>query len=53
MSARKWRVWRGRLRTGEPAWIALSPVESRFDMRHFETHAEALAYAFKQAEADR
>lgn len=49
MSARKWRVWRGRLRTGESVWIALSPVESRFDVRHFPTHAEALAYAVEQA----
>lgn len=49
-SAGRWRVWRGRLYTGEVVWIALSPVGEKFDMRHFATHAEALAYALQQAE---
>lgn len=51
MSAGKWQVWRGRYRTGRIVWIALAPPGGPFDMRHFDTHAEALAYAIGRAEA--
>lgn len=51
MTSGKWQVWRVRRRTGRIVWIALAPPGGPFDMRPFDTHAEALAYVIEQAEA--
>ena len=46
----KWVVWRSRLDAGR--WCAYRERDSS-SLTHFDSHAEALAYAIAQAEAGR
>lgn len=51
MSGGKWEVWK----SASGAWLALPAKGSGSfaTLRIFRTHAEALAYAIEQAEAER
>lgn len=46
----KWRVYRSR---HSQAWLVIRGTDILLRIRRFDTHAEALAYAIKQAEVGR